>query len=192
MKKRFIFIFCCILLGCGPNGNRKQLSDERIMSVMVDKYAFPLPPPPPINKKESGLSKEIIDSLLSLRLKVAIYPVMENIINESELNKIPKVYQKLLDPGLTAFQIDDINGITSKKNHVIVLADTVELKKSMDFKNYDLLFRFSRILYDKDKTKAIFELGVSRSRLAGSAYILCMKREKDNWIVDYTVPTTEW
>lgn len=191
MKKKLIFVFCCILLGCGPNGNQK-LPDERIMSAMVDKYAFPLPPPPPINREESALSKEIIDSLLSLKLKVAIYPVMEGIINESELNKIPKGYQKLLDPGLTALQIDDINEITSKKNHVIVLADTVELKKSKDFKNYDLLFRFSRIWYNKEKTMAVFELGVSRSRLAGSAYIFCMKREKDNWTVTYTVPTTEW
>ncbi|MGB5665898.1 MAG: hypothetical protein WBM53_03535, partial [Maribacter sp.] len=118
--------------------------------------------------------------------------VMENIINESGLTKIPGEYQKLLDPGLNTIQIDDIDGVTSEKNHVIILADTVELKKSKDFENYDLLFNFSRISYDKNMTRAIFELGISRSQLAGSTYIFCMKREKDKWIVEHTIPTAEW
>lgn len=73
----------------------------------------------------------------------------------------------------------------SEKGHQIILADTIELKKSKDFKNFDLLFWFSNFYLSEDRKKVLFILGVSQSRLAGSSAIYVLKKEDEKCMIEY-------
>ncbi|WP_422081872.1 hypothetical protein [Ulvibacterium sp.] len=71
--------------------------DKELISWIVDEIAFPLPPPPPIESKDTIIPKRIVDSLLSVKLIVAIYPVMDATMEKSGLKDIPNGFQELID-----------------------------------------------------------------------------------------------
>ncbi|WP_282159628.1 hypothetical protein [Ulvibacterium marinum] len=166
--------------------------DKELISWIVDEIAFPLPPPPPIESKDAIILKRIVDSLLSIKLIVAVYPVMDATIENSELKNIPNGFQELIDTIPDTKYITTTEGIKSQKGHTIVLPDTTKMKDSYDFNDFDLLFNFSKIWYNRGGTRAIFEVGVSRSGLAGGAAIFCLEKVKGKWQVVELVPTTIW
>lgn len=130
MKNIIILLFVLSIIGC--NNKKKSSNIDEVISFMIDKKSLPLPPPPTTDTT-TVISKKMIDSLLKVKLKVGLYPKTD-IFSENELKKIPKKH-------LNEFKINDdsqkelkLNGITTKKGHKVALADTIELKKSKDFK----------------------------------------------------------
>ncbi|MFY0715212.1 hypothetical protein J1D01_16230 [Seonamhaeicola sp. NFXS20] len=189
MKNLIILFFVLLITSCNHKTDCSDINE--VISFMIDKKAFPLPPPPPINDSTIIISKKIADSLLKIKLKVALYPTTD-FFSEKELIKIPEEYLdkfKILDNSPKKITL---NGISSKKGHKIVIADTIELKKFKDFKDFDLLFWFSNFHFSKNNKKVLFNLGVSRSRLAGSSTLYILKKENNEWSIEYSKPISEW
>lgn len=179
-------------LGCEKKSDDVNANIKQIVSIMVDKKAFPLPVPPTIDDTTIVFSQKAKDSLLQVKLKVALYPSLTAISKTSIKSNILSDYKDIFEHNKNNVSIITLDGVKSEKGHQIVLADTIQLKKSMDFENFDLLFNFSRFLFSNDNQKAFFILGVSRSRLAGSSTLYILKKEKEKWIVEYTEELEIW
>ncbi len=167
-------------------------SDKEIISTIIDKSSYPLPLPPPVESGIMEIPTKIADSLLLVRMVVAIYPLMESKLDISYKKSIPNEFTENIDLTLQTKRIKNIDGLYSHKKHTILLADTLALKKSKDFSEFDLLYHFSRIWYNKNQTKAVFEVGISRSKLYGSATIFCLEMVDGQWSIVKVIPTTEW
>ena len=183
MKKAIILIIILSIVSC-KNTNNNAINNE-VIAFMIDKKALPLPPPPPINDNSTTvISEKILDSLFKIKLKVAVYPTLDN-LSEKEMEVIPKKYAPEFDLHNNSQNKITLNGLSSQKEHIITVADTIEMKLSKDFQSFDLLFWFSNFYYSKDNQKVLFSLGVSRSRLAGSSALYVLKKEKNTWVVEY-------
>ncbi|WP_303318423.1 hypothetical protein Q4Q34_09995 [Flavivirga abyssicola] len=186
-----ILAFLCSL-GCKKRAESVDVDIKEIIVTMVDKKSFPLPVPPSINDTTAVVSKRAIDSLLQVKLKVAIYPIFSKISKSQNEKFYLSDDDELFALGKNDFHLQDLNGVQSKKGHQIILADTVQLKKSKDYKNFDLLFRFSNFSFSEDRQKAVFELGISRSHLAGSSAVYVLKKSEGEWIIEESVDKEIW
>ncbi|WP_343486385.1 hypothetical protein [Allomuricauda sp. d1] len=166
--------------------------DKQIISLIVDKLSFPLAPPPPLKSTNTDTAEVEIDSLLNTKMVIAIYPFMRSTFDESGKNKLPEAFKKIIDMSLPTKPIKSLDGILSTKGHTIILADTVELKSRDYFEKFNLLYDFSRIWYNKNRTKAVVEVGLSRSKLNGFSTIFCFDKYNDEWSVTESIATTTW
>lgn len=182
MKNLIILLLVLLIIGCASKTGYSDINE--VISFMIDKKAFPMPPPPHINDTTTTISKKTADSLLKIKLKVALYPTLGS-FSEKEIKSIPKKYQDIFNIHNNSQEKIKLNELISEKGHQIILADTIELKKSKDFKNFDLLFWFSNFYFSEDHKKVLFILGVSQSRLAGSSAIYVLKKEDEKWMVEY-------
>lgn len=187
MKK--ILLLTLLIVGCKGKTNEANINE--VISFIIDKKAYPMPPLPSINDTTSLISEKVLDSLDSVRLKVAIYPTLDS-FSEKEVKKIPRKYQnifKIQNNSLKKIKIDEL---ISEKGHQTILADTIEMKNSKDFESFDLLFRFSNFYYSEDKQKVLFSLGVSQSRLAGSSSLYILKKENKKWEYEFFKELEMW
>lgn len=183
MKNLIILFLVLLITGCTSRTGSSDVNE--IISFMIDKKALPLPPPPPIDDlTTTSVSQKVIDSLDKIKLKVALYPKLDGLL-EKEVKTIPEKYLGIFEIQNNTRKKINLNELSSEKGHQIILADTIELKKSKDFKNFDLLFWFSNFYFSKNKQKVLFSLGVSRSRLAGSSAIYVLNKEDGKWTVEY-------
>lgn len=193
MKNLILTIcYCCILTSSCSQSNEIKKEDNLIMSKIIDDFSFPMPPPPQIGSEDTIIPNRIVDSLVKIKMNVAIYPLMESSIDEQGRKEIPKKFNKIINTSLKLKSITTIDEIISEKEHSIALADTIELKKSYDFNQFKLLYNFSRIWYNNDKTIAVLEVGVSKSKLSGYGTILCLEKIKGKWSTVKSIPTTTW
>lgn len=192
MKLVKLLIIIILFSDCKPQHQDLEIDEKKIISFIVDEYAIPLPPPPSADRNDTIVSRKVIDSLKNVKLNIGVYPIMGNEINSIEGQKIPGLYKKLLNFDLPDKTIREIAELRSVQGHKIVLADTTVISKTKEFMNFDILFNFSRIRFDKNKTKAILEMSVSRSRLAGYAQIICLNKQGDKWTTVHTELTTTW
>lgn len=159
---------------------------------MVDHKAKPLPPQPSnLNIKDtkaSRISKNVLDSLNSVKLKIAIFPTFHNLKDYEIEKKGPK--------GINIKNPQDFNlligKINSDKGHNIIIANTTELEKSVDFKDFDLLFNFSKFYFSNDNQYVFFVLGISRSKLAGSSAYYLLKKNNKKWDIEFIKEKFIW
>ena len=183
------FLFLVLFIAC----NEKQSTiDQEIMGLMIDKYAVLPPPPPSINANDTIVDAFVADSLKSLKLKIGVWTKMQNTIGESALNSIPKEYLTLYKKSKKENIIEDATPLISRKGHTTFIVDTLQVKKSMDFKGFDLLFNISKIYNNTSRNLAIFELGISQSRLSGSSAVYCLKKDNGSWKVETVIETVIW
>ena len=189
---RYSILLICLIYysGCSQSQSIDVL-DKEIISEMIDRNSYPIPPPPPIGSNDTIIPQKLLDSLDKIRLKVAIYPLMIDEISESSNDELKtSVYYNIISSEkLETKKIGSLRGIVSKVGHSLILADTINIRNPTAFEELDLLLNFSRIKYNKDATKAVFELSVSRGRLNGSSAIYCLKKENGKWFIDLVVPT---
>jgi|TARA_B110000093_G_C12810997_1_gene342834 hypothetical protein len=181
MKNLIKLFFILLIVSCNKKTN--DINFNEIISFMIDKEAFPLIPPPALNDTTT-INYKKFDSLYQTKLKIALYPALDS-FSEKELKSIPEKYQDVFNIQNNSQEKIKLNELISEKGHQIILADTVELKKYKDFKDFDLLFWFSNFYFSKDNQKVLFTLGVSQSRLAGSSAIYVLKKEDEKWMVEY-------
>lgn len=180
------------MFSCKTNDTSTEV--EKVMSFMIDEKATPLIPPPPINDTvTTTVSKMVIDSLRKIKLKIGLYPVLDNISNNEIKTSIDKESQDVFFKNTNTIQKEfNLDKIHSKKGHQIILADTTEIKRLKDFENFDILFRFSNFHFSKNKQKVFFSLGISRSHLAGSSANYILKKDNNNWVIEYSKKTSIW
>lgn len=188
MKNLVIIISVSLTLSCSDNTKSTQVNE--VISFMIDKKAFPLPPPP-VGDTTIVMNEKTTDSLINVKLKVALYPKAE-ILSEKEFKRIPEEYKGVFNLEDNFKKKITLDGITSKKGHEVVIADTTELQKFKDFKDFDLLFWFSDFYFSEDNQKVLFILGVSRSRLWGSSSIYILKKEFEQWQIECAIPVSIW
>jgi len=183
MIKYILTVFTSLVfLGCSGQEDDNQ-NAMQIISMLIDKEAHPLPPPP--GDETYKISKSYLDSINNVKLKITLHPTMEG-LDFSELPKdIPQQYLQI-GGGKFSGSIKDLDGITSAKGHTIIWEDTMSLKRPMEFKDYRWSFTFSKIYYNKDSVRAALILSVSTGgKLSGSSIFIGLKKEDDKWVVDY-------
>ena len=117
-----------------------------------------------VHPEMEGLSKEYLSKLVPIE-------ILSNFKQKDDSNKII---------------INNIANISSTKGHNITVADTVQLKETIDFNGADQLFNFSRIFYNEKQDALLIDIGISHSRLAGSSGVYYLKNNQGEWkIMDY-------
>ena len=192
MKNLIIIFFVLLIFSCKNRANEENVND--IISLMIDKRAFPLPPPPAINDTiTTVINKRVRDSLLQVKLKVALYPTLYDFSSDEIKAIIPKQYKGIIEmKGINSKKIKLDKLLFTEKGHEIMLADTTQIKKSRDFENFDLLFWFSNFYYSKDKEKVFFGLGISRSKLDSNGVLYILKKENSKWQIEYSEVSDLW
>ncbi len=87
-----------------------------------------------------------------------------------------KVLSKFAENDLENMIIIDLHNINSARGHVLDVADTVRLKRDIDFFEVDQVFKFSRIIYSAKRDTALVNIGNSQSGLAGFSMIYYLHR----------------
>ncbi|MBO0321641.1 hypothetical protein J0X14_04985 [Muricauda sp. CAU 1633] len=163
------------------------------MSKLIDALAYPIPPAPFVDSKDTVIPQRIADSLLNVKMDVGIHPNMYGDFDSSTINLLPDTYKDIMNSNKTnAKIITDIKGIESLRGHHIELVDATQTNELTGFYNVDILFHFSVIIYNSDKTKAVLELGTSKGMLNGSSGILCMEKRNDEWTIVESFGTSIW
>lgn len=193
----YILVFAFFTFSCSKDVNDlEKESIEEIITFTINKKSFPLPPPP-IFKGDSiinGIDEKTIDSLKAIDLTVAIYPIINSLtLNDRNLsdNEVNKTEEEVINVSLKSkINIEMINELSQ---HNVIFADTIILQKSKDWKEYDLLFYFSKISLSSNFNSAKISVGISRSALWGKAYDIFLKKEKSKkWIIEKTIEKEIW
>ncbi|MFL0352940.1 hypothetical protein [Xanthomarina sp. GH4-25] len=199
--KQVIYIIGILifLLSCqkAENSDIQLLKNtEDIISYIIESKAYALPPPPPPNDSLWKLTQEVKDSILNVKLNVAIYPTLKAPLsnNKEGLLKLDEEFQALVNNFINIKSSTNIPivSINKKSRHRVILADTIILKKSRDWKEYDLLFYFSNISFNKNYDKAALRIGISRSSLWGSGGLFLLEKKGDNWETVKIIEKEEW
>jgi hypothetical protein len=201
--KYYILVAILVMWSCKPKANLENVSNlEDVMAFIIDAKAFPIPPPPPpsaLNDTTGAwqLSKKFVDSLKSVKLKIGVHPILEAPIFNDKISlvDIPDPYKKLISQFSTIedIKISTVKNINAKSRHSVVLADTLILKGSRDWKEYDLVFKFSNVAFNRDYNKAALSVGLSSSALAGyGVFYLLEKTKSGEWVIFKSYQLQEW
>lgn len=181
-------------MGCQSHIKAVSKIDKAVFSQMIDLAAVPIPPSPSSKDiYDTIVPQQMVDSLKGVKLVVAVHPIVRAIESKKAYRKIPKEYMDFVQfkeqPETYLHNLKDIH---SKNGHTLILADTVTLKEPDGYSDFDILLGFSRPVYNKDSTKAVLEMGISRGSLFGSASIVCLKKEENKWQVDKVIDYLIW
>lgn len=180
-----VIVLIMFVYSCNVENRELDSDIEEVISLSIEKFSFPLLPLP--KKVNDSLIFEPIesikDSLANVKLNIAIYPIIDKVKIEGE-NEI--VRKKLFISTNTIHKIDE------GSRHILIPADTVLLKKSKDWKEYDLLYRFTKFEFNSKMDSCKIYLGVSRSALWGQAYEVYLERKIDNWKIIKTIQKEKW
>jgi len=204
--KYYILVATLIMWSCKSKANLENVSNlEDVMAFIIDAKAFPIPPPPPppppsaLNDTTGAwqLSEKFVDSLKSVKLKVGVHPILETPIFDDKISlvEIPDSYKKLIKqfPNIEDIKISSFKNINAKSRHSVVLADTLILKESRDWREYDMVFKFSNVAFSSDYNKAALSVGFSNSALAGyGVFYLLDKTKSGEWVIFKSRQLQEW
>ncbi|MGB5667736.1 MAG: hypothetical protein WBM53_12875 [Maribacter sp.] len=174
-----ILMLFCFITSWSQTDAYEEHKNE-VISFMIDKMAHPLPPPPPPKPGDtlSRIPQRVVDSMNKIKVEIGLYPIMEAL---DEVHKsMPEEYRSLVKPK-EGLEFMSLKGLRSKKGHYLEIADTNRLKLKIDHLDFLWLFNFSKIYFNEDYTKAIFEMSMSTSGLAGWLGVFCLEKEEGVW-----------
>lgn len=194
MVNKFILILSLVLISCSKN---KTISEEdrntvEIINVLIDKYAKPIPPPPPRNISEKELAIFLEDTemnksgWLDKKMKVAIDPRMVPLHKSSIDDNLYRIFLNAQD-GMNFDQNRKIiqYEFTPTRENSISYLDTTLTKKEK-YKNSDVLIAFSRISFSTNYSKAILKITFNRGWSSGFSRICFLEQLKNGtWIIKY-------
>jgi hypothetical protein len=201
MKQRiYILSSLFLILSCQKNQNNifEKNQIDLISDIINSQYALPpLPPLPNDTITSWEMTQKTIDSVKAVKLNVAIYPLfckprLDRGINLGQVDEEFKDLVKKFSDIEFSKKIP-IKDIDDRSRHKVVLADTIVLKKSRDWKEYDLLLNISNISFNKNFDKAALDIGISRSALWGSGGLYLFKKDDENkWKIIKYFEFEEW
>lgn len=188
-----------LLLFLGFSNCRSQaISEENavkeIVAYIADLAAFPLPPPSPPKVGATTpemLSKEVVDSLKNIKLKVAVYPFYGAI----DFKTIPADLSSKCKELIVESKDEDMHYIepfSTDSGHWITTLDTKNILVNKEYKGFDMLLRFSKFYFNNDFTKVVFEVGASTSKLAGKSTFYCLEKRNGTWNINYSKEMSVW
>ncbi len=199
------FLSIVLIVGLFFNCKTDQANHDEdmvteVLVFLIEAKAIPLPSPPkPSNKSSSDwqISQHVIDSLKKVNLRVAIYPELTkpNVSLKFNQLNIPKGYNEIIRQfhSLAKRKNIPIKSINQNSRHEVFLADTLILNNSKDWKDFDILFQFSNIAFNKSFDKAAFTVGISQSSLSGYGNLYLLEKDKDGrWNINRSFPLEIW
>ncbi len=195
--KKLIVILIVTCFTCKKNQeNLIKQSQIDLISYIINTKGYALPPPHSDTINGWNMSQKTIDSVLNVSLNVAIYPILgkSNLNKKVNIEHLEEEYKDLIKKSsiIQEGEIVFIKEINEKSRHNVILADTIILKKSKDWKEYDLLFNFSNLSFNKEFDKATVVVGISRSSLWGSSKLLLLNKDKEGWEIVKSVKLEIW
>lgn len=160
------------------------------MSLIINEIAIPVPPPPPPSTvvgdklNNQSLSKKKIDSIKSLKLNVGINPeLMEYAYPILNIEQYPSHYIDLIKE-LHFQDIQDISNIDTRKftKHNV---EFVKWDGKSEMSNFDVLLKFSTIIWSKDQTRAAAIAIRKLGRFDGTTYLFLFERNRNEEIKIY-------
>ena len=200
MKRFVIFLLLFSLFFSCKESNKEEENKYQVISLLYKKLTKPeeLVYPPnftgkPLTKKDSVR----IDSLHEIILKkykkrkyiTAVYPQFVPYKGGpyKYYSNTCKGYERIMDKLMVlkdSSQIDLLKIISRKSDSVIPFSQDLIVRNSMEFKNFDGLFTFSPVSFDKDFSKALIVVTKMKSKVAGSTDLYTLKKEKGKWKID--------
>lgn len=123
---------------------------------------------------------------------VAIEPNFIVISNSFGLRKNKQEYQLLFDKLRLSEEVKplEIKNISTKYDNVKIIKFTnlhkQKLKQRKEYRDFDLLMSFSRIVYNEKFDRALLTVSSSISSLAGNYDLCFLKKENGKWkIIDF-------
>lgn len=166
--------------------------DYALLSHLIDRMAFPIPPPPPIGSTDTVPSQELVDSLSKVKLVVGIYPVVKNVpSSKKSKDYIKKCSDEMMNPTKKVAFTLDLERLKSRRGHQIKLLDTT-MDRNLIYAQHDLIIHFSRPIYNGDHSRAFLEISEGRGRLNGYSVAVCLQKEKEFWKVVNSVELSIW
>jgi len=154
--------------------------DKEIYNIVINSKIKPLPPPPPLSIGDtiSTISKNVIDSLNKVPLKIAVNPFLLDFKGD-----YIKLFKNINDGRVNystsnvKVNKEDINGRESLKFTVLEedVLDTTTIKK------YDGILFLSSIKYNSKKNKALVIIGYTTGKLSSSTYLYLLENNADVW-----------
>lgn len=198
MKSFCKLILCSFLIGyvlmgvSGCQGNMNQNKDvSKIVSLLIDKKAFPSPPPPPPPglsdslfqvKSDSIMNSIDMDKWKNQKLIVAVDTLLEPL--SSRVNVSLEQYDELIENLNMLLQTQSINiGDILEPRGVEIRSVSTDLDGRVDYRSIDMYLSISNIAFNKNKTSAALVYGESRGRLNGYASIVILKKIKGQWVI---------
>lgn len=175
------------LLGCDDAKNQNT-DTYKIVTILVDRETKPIVPPPPPGLSDS-LFQVKADSILDIveteswqnqKFIVGLDTLMTPV--ESKITDSIIGYRDLLEKlnGLKDTQQLKIKNI-GKTRGVELTPVPVDSSGRPDYSSIDMRISFSCIVYNKDGSKAMLVMGVSRGRLNGYASLLILEKVGNEW-----------
>ncbi|HSJ12271.1 MAG TPA: hypothetical protein VK916_06270 [Gillisia sp.] len=156
--------------------------EEEAISLIINEIAIPLPPPPaPFpnqdpNFEKQVLSNAIIDSLDSIKLKIALHPELIKFDYPIQPeDHYPQDYIKLIK-GISISNAKNISNVDLKNRtkHEIKLESWESIE---DLENFNVLVKISNVIWSKDNSRAA-AIAIRRlGKFDGTTYLFLFKRD---------------
>tara|TARA_R110000796_G_scaffold41772_4_gene103658 strand:- start:276528 stop:277124 length:597 start_codon:yes stop_codon:yes gene_type:complete len=179
-------------IGCKDiSKSNEDIETHAIVSLLIDKYAKPIVPPPSPNLSDSTFNaksdsiKKILENkdYLNLPLIVCIDTILTPFRGKIEdISNFNTILTKL--DKLESNKILNINKIEpTRKVQIHSFNTNVD-----DFKKneIDMILSFSNIAYNENITEAALIFGLSRGRLSGFTSLIILKKNKGKWEIILT------
>jgi len=197
MKIFKISLLLIVFVSC----NQKLNHDEDIYEIinLLSKETIAnnklFVPPPPNTKANDSLIKykrKLTPSYYNkLKYTIAVVPYFKNTFTSEnssiKCNEFKELYKFLLTTKNTEKELL-ISKIKQKGDIIIPFTDDMITKGRKDFVDmgFDIIFQFSNVQFNKDKTKAVIIFSSSTSTLAGSSSLYFLKKQNGKWFISCT------
>lgn len=191
-RSRLSFLKLTLLLlfislnGCTDNNIETDTS--KIILLVVDRKAVPLPPPPPPppNVTEAEMLKyhKTVDSMYKLKRKVRIIPNYFGLDFSKLTGTVPDKYM-IPEGRFSNKKTIDVNFINGQSRHDLVSVDSiVQYGRIQGLGNYPWTFRFSNIHFNRDRSVAALILHKNTGE-SGSVVFLGLEKKDGQWKISY-------
>ncbi len=195
-KYVLLFLMAFLLFACNSidRENNTLIEQEKnsIIALLIEKLPpGPPPPPPPVGnyKKDTIRFNEYRDSIFSLDIKIGVYSETVNFSPVTrKFNQLNPEYTALL-AAYKSLDRDrkekiDVKRIPVKQNrHLIAISKTDTTRELLLQNKLDFIIRFSPILFNEQRTKAIVYSSAYSHPLSGEKVLFFLEKRAAIWYI---------
>lgn len=170
-----------------------------ILSLLISEntgtMAPSIPPPTPLNLLSDSLYLKKRDSVIEM-MKTEVWKNKRNIVAIDPYlfcsnrpitldSEFSENYTPLLEKFKSLKEVVNIDIekiIPTRGNTFIKLSSPKELQKLENWNKFNEIFNCSRIVFNRDCTRALAIIGITRSKLDGYSSLVLLKKINGNWV----------